>query len=254
MKTNLIILIPLLALTACGKDGEQAQSADNTVEVASNGPGASQGNSVPTVGTNTGGDTTPTTPTTPTSPANPTSPSEESEPEEEGEPEEENTIEVCEITDLNQTIAGTCQSVQYGNTLLAGSTQSQETVTIVASKRNGGSGGSRWFNSSLQLSQATALSLPEELTAAGNGGNGHHVYILINGSIDCVWTSHGAHRYRNPVCKMGATRNPSDSTGFSGGTSVATSAIPAVSRLEMTVNGSQGNGVLTTVTAVFTIQ
>lgn len=248
MKTNLIILIPLIFLSACGKKGE-IQNSGNTVDVATTAPGGAQDNTTPV------GEVAPEEENLPPTIEEEVAelPAEEVSPPVVDEPtppiaEEEESKE-CFLSDLEEALPAKCHTVYFGKELIAGNSNNEEGITLIASKRNGGKSGSKWFDSSLELSESRILQIPSELQVNGNGGNGQKVYILINGSIDCVWTSHGAKKYRNPVCMIDAKRNPSDSTGFSGGSKVE--KIPAIKSLKMTVNGAQGNGVLTTVTAQF---
>jgi hypothetical protein len=136
---------------------------------------------------------------------------------------------------------------------LFGHVDQAEGLKLWASKKNGGTGGSLWFNSVVDLDPALDLGIPSSIPVTlGNGGNGQKLYILINNEIDCVWYSKGSKVYRNPRCFTGATRSPGTSLGFSAGLEVSSTEALEVFRLEMELNGSQGDGVVTTASATFT--
>jgi len=220
MKTNLIVLVLVVALSACGKNKGETQNDGNTVEATTNQTSGTTGEVTPPIAEET------------------IPPAFEEEKE-------------CFLVDLESELPKNCKSIFYGKELIAGSSNDEEGITLIASKRNGGEKGSKWFDASLILADSRELFLPAELTVSGNGGNGQKVYILINGEIDCVWMSHGSKKYQKPRCMVNATRNASDASGFSGGSEVPLEKVFTIKSLQMTVNGAQGNGVLTTVTAKF---
>ncbi len=84
---------------------------------------------------------------------------------------------------------------------------------MVASKKNGGVGGSRFFDGALVLDEPAALALPEVIPADGKAGNGQELYVLLNGEIDCAWYSARDSQYQGYRCFEGATRNGGTSSG-----------------------------------------
>lgn len=123
-------------------------------------------------------------------------------------------------------------------------------VVLTASKKNGGAGGSRWFDATATLEPTETLVLPNSIPAVGNPGNGQKLYVLFDGVIDCAWFSGGG-SYNAFRCFTGATRNGGTPAGFEGGTEVFLSEVDDVGTIEMTVAGAQGSGVITTATATF---
>lgn len=125
-------------------------------------------------------------------------------------------------------------------------------VILTASKKNGGAGGSRWFDALATLDPPQTLSLPASIPAEGNPGNGQKLYVLFDDGTDCAWFSGGG-AYGSYRCFTGATRNGGTPSGFSGGTEVFPSEIVGASTVDMTVAGASGSGVITTATATFVI-
>lgn len=160
----------------------------------------------------------------------------------------------CTILTLLDPVDTACTRVVIGSTVLANRQDSATTLTLTASKKNGGSGGTKWFDSRATVSPATDFALPLSIPAQGNAGNGQKLYMRFNDTLDCAWYSFAANQYRNPRCFIGATRNGGASSGFSGGTEVNATKALAVTSVKMTVNGSSGGGVLTTAVAVLSRQ
>jgi len=157
---------------------------------------------------------------------------------------------VCDLTNLSDSTAN-CAKVTYQNQVLAETKVSQASLTMVASKKNGGAGGSFWYNSAISSTTPVNLQLPASIDASGNAGNGQKLYILFNNSIDCAWFSNASVRYNNFRCFQGATRNAGNAAGFTGGTELFLGSISNVTKAQMTVSGSSGSGVITTATAIF---
>lgn len=126
-------------------------------------------------------------------------------------------------------------------------------LVLVASKKNGGTGGSQWVDTTYELDQPSLLALPSSIPAVGNAGNGQKLYIKFNDSIDCVWFSHAQTSYQDHKCYRNAVRAPSLASGFSEGEELTINEIEDVEKVEMHVNGAQGDGVITTASAVFVI-
>jgi|GEM_PF-6139596 len=159
---------------------------------------------------------------------------------------------VCDITNLADSTAN-CAKITYQNQVLAETVVNQSNLTMVASKKNGGAGGSFWYNGTFSSTNPVNLQLPTSINASGNAGNGQKLYILFNDSIDCAWFSNALVRYNNFRCFQGATRNAGTSAGFTGGTEVFLGSISNVTKAQMTVSGASGSGVITTATAIFPI-
>lgn len=132
--------------------------------------------------------------------------------------------------------------------------QNSSGFVIRASKRNGGAGGSLYFDKSQTLETPKTIVFPNVLQALSYSqvGNGEKLYILFNNLVDCVWFSHsGSKSYKNPVCKTGATRDPASPDGLIGGMSVPFAFVNPVSSVQMRVSGSSGSNLITTVDAAF---
>jgi hypothetical protein len=158
----------------------------------------------------------------------------------------------CVISSLEEALPSNCRSISMGANLLAGgSTDSSGNFRLTASRRSGGSGGTKWFNLTYRFPRPQSVSLPAEITATGNAGNGQKLYIRFNSNLDCAWYSSATRVYLGRRCFSGASRAPSTSSGFVGGTEIIVGTVADVSAIEMTVNGSSGIGVLTTAVAVF---
>lgn len=127
----------------------------------------------------------------------------------------------------------------------------EDRLIIVASKKNGGEGGSVFFDSEYETPEKYHLELPDIIQASGSPGNGQKLYILFNSTIDCMWSSHADEDYRDPVCYQSAERTPATPEGFEGGEKKEITDIEEVEKIEMHVNGAQGDGVLTTASAIF---
>ncbi len=133
---------------------------------------------------------------------------------------------------------------------------STASVVLVASKKNGGTGGSRWFDADVDLGAPETLTLPSSIPAVGNPGNGQKLYVLFTRDgavdVDCAWFS-GSGEYGSFRCFEGATRNGGTSAGFTGGTEVFITEVVDATSLDMNVAGASGSGDITTATATFTI-
>ncbi len=163
------------------------------------------------------------------------------------------SIAECIIADLNDFVDPLCLSVIFDGAPLSVVTISESQVMAKASRRSGGTGGTKWFDSQNTFSFPVDLVLPTQIPAIGNAANGHKLYIKFNDQTDCAWYSSAGTRYQSPRCFDGATRSPGTSLGFTGGMEVGSIRMDAVTRITMTVNGSGGSGVLTTATANFLI-
>jgi hypothetical protein len=124
-------------------------------------------------------------------------------------------------------------------------------LIMIASKKNGGQDGSLFFDSEYETPQKYHLELPDKIQASGSPGNGQKIYILFNEVTDCMWTSETDEDYRNRVCYQNAERAPATSEGFAGGQEIELTDIESVEKVEMHVNGAQGDGILTTASAIF---
>lgn len=126
-------------------------------------------------------------------------------------------------------------------------------ITMTAAKRNGGEGGSKWFDAALNLDTPVDLNLADDANiVTGDGGNGQKLYILFNDTIDCAYFSNSVSQtYENRYCVIGGTRNPSVPDGFDFGAQYTGGTIDDVTSIEMTVAGSDGDGVVTIVEVVF---
>ena len=162
-------------------------------------------------------------------------------------------IEECMIADLNDAVDPACLSVIFNGAVLSGVSSDGTQVIAKASRRGGGTGGTKWFDSQKTFSTPIDLVLPSQIPAFGNAGNGQKLYIKFNDQTDCAWYSHANAKYQNPRCFDGATRKPSVSSGFTGGVEVDHVRMDGVTKLTMTVNGSTGSGTLTTASATFPI-
>jgi hypothetical protein len=132
--------------------------------------------------------------------------------------------------------------------------QNSSGFVIRASKRNGGTGGSLYFDKSQTLETPKTVVFPNTLQALSYSqvGSGEKLYILFNNLVDCVWFSHSSSKsYKNPICKTGATRDPASPDGLIGGMSVPFAFVNPVSSVQMRVAGSSGSNIITTVDAAF---
>jgi hypothetical protein len=179
-------------------------------------------------------------------------PTGESLPAEENQPVDEIVLQDCVIDSWDIPLTP-CASIRKNGTLLSRNHLTDTAFEFTASKKNGGAGGTRWFDAKLEWNIAKNFLLPTEIFATGNAGNGQKLYIKFNDSLDCVWYSHAGIKYRNPRCFLGASRAPGNSVGFSGGSEVASSHALGVKKIWVSVNGASGNGVVTTVNSNFQI-
>lgn len=129
--------------------------------------------------------------------------------------------------------------------------ETDQELVMIASKKNGGTGGSQWVDAVYELETAALLALPTSIPAVGNAGNGQKLYIKFNDSIDCVWFSEAQSSYKNYQCYRAGIRDASKPSGFSEGELLSLNEIEEVEKIEMHVNGASGSGVITTATAVF---
>lgn len=129
--------------------------------------------------------------------------------------------------------------------------ETEQELVVIASKKNGGTGGSQWVDTSYELESATLLALPASIPASGDAGNGQKLYIKFNDSIDCVWFSVAQNSYENYQCYRGGIRDASTPSGFSEGELLSLNEVEEVEKIEMHVNGASGSGIITTATAVF---
>lgn len=123
-------------------------------------------------------------------------------------------------------------------------------LIMVASKKNGGEEGSVFFDSEYEAPEKYHLELPQIIQASGSPGNGQKLYILFNSTIDCMWASHADEDYRDPACYQNAERAPGTVEGFEGGEKLEITDLEEVEKIEMHVNGAEGDGVLTTASAI----
>lgn len=171
-------------------------------------------------------------------------------------PQQPDPSSSCVLSQLDDQAILTCNDmiVLLNGNILANTEINSNQIKVIASKRNGGTGGSKFYDANLTLENATDLTLPTSIPAVGNAGNGQKLYVLFNGVIDCAWFSHAGNQYRNPRCFEGATRSGGSSSGFTGGTELFLATINDVTTLEMQVNGASGSGIMTTATATFKIE
>jgi hypothetical protein len=171
-------------------------------------------------------------------------------------PQQPETTSLCALSALGTEAVLTCNDliVLLDGNILANTEINSTQIIMVASKRNGGTGGSKFYDANLTLDEAKDLALPNTIPAVGNAGNGQKLYIKFNDEIDCAWFSHAQSEYRNPRCFEGASRNGGSPSGFSDGDELFLTTINDFTTLEMQVNGASGNGVMTTATATFEIE
>lgn len=162
----------------------------------------------------------------------------------------------CTVEDINDAFDTNCETarVTFGGDVIVDSIEDNNEITMIASKKNGGSGGSKWFSARITLSGPLTILLPTQIPAAGKAGNGQKLYVNFNDTVDCAWYSHANNKYRNPRCFTGAARNGGTSSGFSGGTEVANDRVESVTEMHMQVAGASGSGILTTATGTFEIE
>lgn len=160
----------------------------------------------------------------------------------------------CTFTDVGDDVEMTCDNtvILIPGSRLSSSKVESDKVTIKASRKNGGADGDKSYDLSTTLDSALILELPSTISTTGNAGSGNKLYIKINDDIDCAYTS-DAGEFKDPHCFTGATRDPSETLGFTGGTEESDLVIEDVLDIEMKIDLSEGNGVITTATAILAI-
>lgn len=187
------------------------------------------------------------TPTETTDPAPPSAPAPTPSPDPTPDPIQPKQ---CVLENINAPVDDACLegSISLADgTLLAGSTTTERTARIVASKKNGGDGGSKFFEHRLRFPSATNIELPEKIPAEGKAGNGQKLYASFGSDVECAWFSKANKEYKDPKCFEGAERAPEKKDGFTGGREVDHDKIHGAEFMQIKVDGASGNGVVTRV-------
>lgn len=166
-----------------------------------------------------------------------------------------NTSPTCTFLEVGENVEMTCGDsvILIPGHLLFSSVVSSDKVTLKASRKNEGADGDKNYDLSASLDSALTLELPNEVSATGDAGSGYKLYLKLNNDIDCAWTSDGNGKFIDPHCFTGATRDSAEASGFLGGTEESDLTIEDVLDIEMTLDNSDGDGVITTATVVLTI-
>lgn len=157
----------------------------------------------------------------------------------------DNYLEAVPTLCLGQrmTVAG----VEVANSIDAG-----DRLSIKATKKNGGTGGSRWYDAKITLSSPIDVLLPQiiSIQSGGNAGNGQKLYLTFDQNVICSYRSHAASKYINPICKLNGSIDPSTGDGFSVGVGTYqadSTRVNGLSSVHCHVNGANGSGLVTQV-------
>ncbi len=166
-----------------------------------------------------------------------------------------NTSPACTFLDVGDDVEMTCDEtvILIPGERLSSSVIASDKVTLKSSRKNDGADGDKNYDLVATLDSALTLELPSEVSATGNAGSNMKLYLKLNNDIDCAWTSDGSGKYIDPHCFTDATRDSTTASGFIGGTEEADLIIENVLDIEMTLDNSDGNGVITTASAILTI-
>lgn len=166
-----------------------------------------------------------------------------------------NTSPTCTFLDVGDDVEMTCSGtvILIPGERLSSAVVTSDKVTLKSSRKNDGADGDKNYDLVATLDSALTLELPNEVSATGNAGSDMKLYLKLNNDIDCAWTSDGSGKYIDPHCFTGATRDSSEATGFIGGTEETDLILEDVLDIEMSIADSDGNGVITTASAILTI-
>ncbi len=161
----------------------------------------------------------------------------------------------CTFLEVGENVEMTCSGsvILIPGNLLSSSKVESDKVTLKASRKNGGADGDKNYDLTLTLNSALDLELPSTIATTGNAGSDLKLYLKINNDIDCAYTSDGSGEFKNPHCYTGAVRDSTELTGFTGGIEEADLIIENILDIEMNLDSSSGDGVITTATAVLNV-
>ncbi|MDH4469133.1 MAG: hypothetical protein QE271_13825 [Bacteriovoracaceae bacterium] len=162
----------------------------------------------------------------------------------------------CDFEDYYEHVPAGCvgklMTVGVDHEVVANAQEFSDHISFTATKKNGGSGGSRWYDARISLGLISNVMLPAviNIRPGGNAGNGQKLYLIFDNTVICSYRSSTGNKYINPICKLGGVIDPTKSDGFAAGLGSYQSDNTKVANFkiaQVTVNGASGSGVVTKV-------
>jgi hypothetical protein len=164
------------------------------------------------------------------------------------------TLGDCDFDDFEEHVPSGCVGHQMtvGPVIVADAAEFADRLTITATKKNGGPGGSRWYDVRFTLGILSNVFLPSAINiqAGGNAGNGQKLYLIFDNTVLCSYRSSAGNKYINPICKLGGVIDPTQIDGLAVGMGTYqpdSSRVSNFSIVQVSVNGASGGGVVTKV-------
>ena len=160
----------------------------------------------------------------------------------------------CDFETYQDHVPAGCvgHPMTVGGVIVADAEEFSDRIHFIATKKNGGTGGSRWYDARITLGIISNILLPVDvnIVAGGNAGNGQKLYFIFDNTVICSYRSVGSVKYANPICKLGGVIDPTKPDGFATGMGTYQPDNTRVNNfkiLQVTVNGASGGGVVTKV-------
>jgi hypothetical protein len=160
----------------------------------------------------------------------------------------------CHFDNYLEHVPAGCVGTQMtvGGIIVADTEVFADRILFKATKKNGGAGGSRWYDAKVILPVFRDVLLPAEINIlpGGNAGNGQKLYFIFDNLVICSYRSNANIKYVNPICKVGGVIDPSKSDGFAVGVGTYkpdNTSVNHFKTLQVSVNGASGGGIVTSV-------
>ena len=162
----------------------------------------------------------------------------------------------CDFRDYDEHVPAGCvgrqMTVGIDHEVVADAQEFSDRITFTATKKNGGSSGSRWYDARISLGLISNVLLPAvvNIQSGGNAGNGQKLYLIFDNTVICSYRSLAGNKYTQPICKWGGVIDPTKSDGFASGIGTYQADNTRVANFKIalvTVNGASGGGVVTKV-------
>ncbi len=158
----------------------------------------------------------------------------------------------CDFDSYKEVVPKAClgQTMTVACEIVAEVKKYNSKVKILATRKNAGSW-SRNYDAKAVFPSFRSVLLPKTISVirGGDAGTGKKLYLYFDNGVTCSYRSNGNNKYITPTCKLFGLTDPSKTDGFTAGvgTYVSDERVEDILSVHAQVNGSGGNGVVTTV-------
>lgn len=160
----------------------------------------------------------------------------------------------CDFDHYQELVPKAClgHTMTVACDIVAETIKTNTKVVMTATKKNGGTGGSRFYDAKATFVSLTSVLLPATINVlpGGKAGNGQKLYLYFDNDVTCSYRSHANTKYITPVCKLNGQIDPGKTDGFAVGIGsyiLDVSHVDDILSVHAHVNGASGNGTVTTV-------